>query len=259
MALTAKHAPTITRSRLFLIGLILFYACRLDYGYFSELMVEVSGVSLALPEIFSVAHLDDDVQLGSDVRDRMTRSRQTVEEIVESGPVVYGINTGFGKLSDITIPPDELASLQLNLVRSHACGVGEALSKPEVRAMLLLRANVLAKGYSGARYMVAETLVQMLNKGVTPHIPCRGSVGASGDLAPLAHLALVVIGEGTAFYEGELLRCGEAMQRAGIVPITLAAKEGLALLNGTQAMVAVGGLALFQAQALWDRANVAGA
>lgn len=222
-------------------------------------MVEVSGDSLALPEIYSVAHLGDEVQLGSGVRDKMIRSRETVDDIIEGGRVVYGVNTGFGKLSDITIPHSELAALQLNLVRSHACGVGEPLSEPEVRAMLLLRANVLAKGFSGARYVVAETLVEMLNKGVTPHIPCRGSVGASGDLAPLAHLALVVIGEGKAYYEGELLPGGEAMQRAGIAPITLAAKEGLALLNGTQAMVAVGSLALFQAQALWDRANVAGA
>ncbi|HKP10914.1 MAG TPA: histidine ammonia-lyase, partial [Blastocatellia bacterium] len=181
------------------------------------------------------------------------------ERIVESGEVVYGINTGFGKLADVSIPYDQLRDLQINLVRSHACGIGEPLGDGVVRAMILQRANVLAKGHSGCRAEVIDTLVAMLNAGVHPVIPSRGSVGASGDLAPLAHLALVVIGEGEANYQGRRMAGGEAMRRAGIAPLTLEAKEGLALLNGTQAMTAVGGLSLLAAERLANAADVAGA
>ena len=172
---------------------------------------------------------------------------------------MYGVNTGFGKLSDVRIPHDRLAQLQTNLVRSHAGGVGNPLSEAESRAMLLLRANVLAKGFSGNRPELVELLVAMLNAGVHPVIPEKGSVGASGDLAPLAHLALVVIGEGEAFYRGQRLSGAEALKRAGLAPLQLAAKEGLALLNGTQAMTAVGALAVARARRLVQLADVAGA
>jgi histidine ammonia-lyase len=189
----------------------------------------------------------------------MAASRKLIEEIIAKGQTVYGVNTGFGKLADVRISNENLAQLQTNLVRSHAGGVGQPLSEAEVRAMLLLRANVLAKGFSGTRAEVIDLLVAMLNAGVHPVIPEKGSVGASGDLAPLAHLALVVIGEGEAFYEGQRMAGGEALRRAGLKPVQLAAKEGLALLNGTQAMVAVGGLAVARAQRLARLADVAGA
>ena len=172
------------------------------------------------------------------------QARRVIEEIVARDAVVYGVSTGFGKLSEVHIAHDQLRELQLNLVRSHACGVGAPLSVAEVRAMMLLRANVLTLGFSGIRLEVIELLTEMLNRGVHPVIPEKGSVGASGDLAPLAHLALTLIGEGEAFYEGERLRSDEALKQARLQPVELEAKEGLALLNGTQAMHAVGGLAL---------------
>lgn len=197
--------------------------------------------------------------LAAEARARCKASRAIVERIVAEDRVVYGVNTGFGKLSDVRIDPDKLSELQLNLVRSHSCGLGNPLSEAEARAMLLLRANVLACGLSGARSVVADTLVAMLEQGVTPVIPEKGSVGASGDLAPLAHLALAAIGEGEAFYKGERLTGGEALKRAGIEPLQLEVKEGLALLNGTQAMGAVGALALHRAERLTRLADVAGA
>ena len=197
--------------------------------------------------------------LSAEARARCQASRAVVEQIVAENRAVYGVNTGFGKLSDVRIDPDKLSELQLNLVRSHSCGLGNPLSEIEVRAMLLLRANVLACGLSGARSIVADTLVAMLEQGVTPVIPEKGSVGASGDLAPLAHLALAAIGEGEAFYKGERLAGGEALKRAGIRPLQLEVKEGLALLNGTQAMGAVGALALHRAERVTQLADVAGA
>jgi histidine ammonia-lyase len=168
------------------------------------------------------------------------------------------VNTGFGKLSDVRIASGSLAQLQTNLVRSHAGGVGQPLSEGESRAMLLLRANVLAKGFSGCRRELVELLVALLNAGVHPVIPEKGSVGASGDLAPLAHLALVAIGEGEAFLKGERMAGGEALRRAGLQPLALAAKEGLALLNGTQAMTAVGALAVARGLRVAQLADVAG-
>src|SRR5262249_40537428 len=179
--------------------------------------------------------------------------------IVARKEVVYGINTGFGALSEVSIPSEELRALQLNLVRSHACGVGAPLPEEAVRAVMLHRANVLAKGFSGCRPAGVGALIAMLNEGVHPVIPSRGSVGASGDLAPLAHLALVTIGEGEATYRGERLPGGEAMRRAGIATLRLEAKEGLALLNGTQAMTAVGGLALAVGEKLANAAEGIGA
>jgi histidine ammonia-lyase len=222
-------------------------------------MLTLSGQRLSLEEIAEVARGEQHVALSQAARARALESRRVVEQITDSGRVVYGVNTGFGKLSDIKIAPLELRELQLNLVRSHACGVGPALSEAETRAMLLLRANVLALGYSGARPLIIETLLAMLERGVHPLIPEKGSVGASGDLAPLAHLALTVIGEGEAFYQGEKMASIEALGRAGIEPVSLEAKEGLALLNGTQAMAAVGGLALHRAETVARVADVAGA
>ena len=222
-------------------------------------MLILNGQSLTLEQISEVARGSLSVTLGSDARKRIEASRRIVEDITSSNRVVYGVNTGFGKLSDIHIPPSELAELQLNLVRSHACGVGPALSEEETRAMLLLRANVLARGLSGARPVVVETLIAMLEHGVHPLIPSKGSVGASGDLAPLAHLSLTVIGEGECIYQGERMQSAEGLRRAGIEPVKLEAKEGLALLNGTQAMGAVGGLALKRGDILARTADVAGA
>ena len=221
-------------------------------------MIELDGASLTLEQTEAVAD-GAMVQLAYAARPRIERARRFVEEIVARGEVVYGINTGFGKLADVSIAADQLQKLQVNLVRSHSCGVGEPLSERIVRAIMLHRANVLAKGYSGCRLIVIETLIQMLNAGVHPIIPSRGSVGASGDLAPLAHLALVAIGEGEATYEGERMAGGEALDRANIQPLRLEAKEGLAMINGTQAMTAVGSLALLTAERLADAADVTGA
>ena len=219
----------------------------------------LDGQPLTLADIESVSLRGRRVEIAAAARSRMAESRALIEQIVAAGQTVYGVNTGFGKLADVRISNDHLAQLQTNLVRSHAGGVGQPLSEAEARAMLLLRANVIAKGFSGTRPEVVELLVDMLNAGVHPVIPEKGSVGASGDLAPLAHLALVVIGEGEAYYKGERTAGGEALERAGLKPLQLAAREGLALLNGTQAMVAVGGLAAARAQRLVRLADVAGA
>lgn len=221
-------------------------------------MVEIDGASLTLEQSEAVAD-GAQVALAPRARERVERARRFVESIIERGETVYGINTGFGALSDVSIPADKLRELQVNLVRSHSCGIGDALPEKTVRAMMLQRANVLAKGFSGCRLLVIETLIQMLNRKVHPVIPSRGSVGASGDLAPLAHLALVAIGEGEADFQGERLAGGAALTRAGIEPLALEAKEGLAMLNGTQAMTAVGGLALLAAERLADAADVSGA
>src|SRR5882724_11931500 len=222
-------------------------------------MLELDGQELTLAQVAAVASGIEHVSLSPAARARVERSRRVVEQIVDEGRAVYGVNTGFGKLSDLHIPKSQLRELQLNLVRSHSCGLGAPLSEAEARAMLLLRANVLAEGFSGCRPILIETLIAMIERGVTPVIPEKGSVGASGDLAPLAHLALTVIGEGEAFYHGERLPGREALQRAEIEPVQLEVKEGIALLNGTQAMGAVGGLALWRAERVTRVADVAGA
>jgi histidine ammonia-lyase len=221
--------------------------------------VVLDGQPLTLAEIENVALRACPVAIAHAAVARVVESRAIIEEILAAGQTVYGVNTGFGKLADVRIPAEKLAELQTNLVRSHAGGVGQPLSEGESRAMLLLRANVLAKGFSGVRPALLELLVALLNAGVHPVIPEKGSVGASGDLAPLAHLALVVIGEGEAFYRGQRIAGGEALRRAGLKPLPLAAKEGLALLNGTQAMTAVGALAVARGRRVVRLADLAGA
>jgi histidine ammonia-lyase len=206
-----------------------------------------------------VASLGVKVGLSPGARSRMLASRRVIERIVRGRAPVYGVNTGFGRLSSIAIDTKRLMELQVNLVRSHCCGLGEPLTVPETRAMLLLRANVLAKGFSGCRPAVAEILLAMLDAGIHPIVPSKGSVGASGDLAPLAHLALGAIGEGSVLFEGEVVSARAAFEKAGLDPLDLGAKEGLSLINGTEAMKAVGTLAWLRASELTDAADVAGA
>jgi len=219
--------------------------------------VALSGNDLTFSQLYDIALRNQQVQLTASAIERMNASRAVVERLVESGAAAYGINTGFGKLASVRISTEQVRQLQVNLVRSHACGLGAPLSEAETRAMMLLRANALAKGLSGVRPRVVETLCQMLNAKVHPVIPSQGSVGASGDLAPLAHLAQVVIGDGRATFRGEVLPGGEALKRAGITPVALEAKEGLSLLNGTQGMLALLSLALHEADILVDTADVA--
>ncbi|MFN2541330.1 MAG: histidine ammonia-lyase [Chthoniobacterales bacterium] len=221
--------------------------------------MELDGRALTLADVAAVAFGDEPVSISSSARPRILASRKIIEEISTRDAPVYGVNTGFGKLADVRVSRDELRQLQLNLVRSHACGIGNPLSEPEVRAMMLLRANVLALGFSGIRIEVIELLCEMLNHGLRPVIPEKGSVGASGDLAPLAHLALTLIGEGEVYFDGRRVTGAEALRAAGIRPVELQAKEGLALLNGTQAMHAVGGLSILRAQRLARVADIAGA
>jgi len=222
-------------------------------------MILIDGNSLTLEQIEAVAVKREAVSLSSEAVERMLASRRVIEQILTSGRIVYGVNTGFGKLSGIVIPQEEILQLQVNLIRSHSCGLGEPLTEEETRALMLARANVLAKGYSGVRPIVVETLLKMLNAQIHPVIPSRGSVGASGDLAPLSHLGLGMMGEGEVWYKAQRLAAREALARAGIEPIRFEAKEGLALLNGTQAMVAVGALSLLRAKRLAHVADVAGA
>jgi histidine ammonia-lyase len=221
--------------------------------------IALTGDDLTFEQLYGVAWRGEAVGLAPTAMERMKASRAVVDRVVSTGATAYGINTGFGKLASVRISPEQVRQLQVNLVRSHACGVGAPLSEAETRAMMLLRANALAKGLSGVRPSVVETLCAMLNAKLHPVIPSQGSVGASGDLAPLAHLALVVIGEGQAAYKGELLPGSEAVRRAGIAPVTLEAKEGLSLLNGTQGMLALLSLALYEADSLVDTADVAAA
>jgi len=187
---------------------------------------------------------------------QMEASRALVERLAAGDAPIYAVNTGVGLLADVRIPAADLEHLQRNVIRSHAVGVGEPLAREVVRAMMLIRANVLAKGFSGIRPLVAERICALLNRGVTPVVPSQGSVGASGDLAPLAHMALALIGEGEAEFEGSAMPAGDALRRAGIEPLTLAAKEGISLINGTQAMLAIGCLELEAAQLLADTADV---
>jgi len=200
--------------------------------------IVITGHSLTLENVLAVSRDSAKVELCPQARERVAKSRQYVEELVSAQSPVYGITTGFGKFSDTFISGDQTAALQRNLIVSHACGVGTPYSKEIVRAMMLLRANALAKGYSGVREVVIDTLLSMLNSDVHPVIPSQGSLGASGDLAPLSHMVLVMLGEGEAEVDGEVLLGRAALEQRGIAPIVLSAKEGLALINGTQAMAA---------------------
>ncbi|MGD8439179.1 MAG: histidine ammonia-lyase [Holophagae bacterium] len=218
--------------------------------------LSVDGRSLSIADVEMVARGGARVVLDPGARERVATTRRTVERILASREVAYGINTGFGRLADVRIPAPELDHLQLNLLRSHACGVGQPLPDAVVRAMLLLRANVLATGHAGCRTVVVERVLDLLNAGIHPVVPCLGSVGASGDLAPLAHLALPLVGEGTVRSNGEVVPAAEALARAGIEPLRLEAKEGLALINGTQTSAAIGALAIADALRLLAAADV---
>ncbi len=215
---------------------------------------------LSIETLFKLVHSPTArVSLSPEALAAVARSRKTVDDIVARGDVVYGITTGFGKLAQTRIPPADLAALQRNLILSHSAGVGPPLPPEETRAMILLRANALLRGFSGVRAQIIERLVALFNEGVTPVVPEQGSVGASGDLAPLAHLALVLIGEGEAFHRGRRLPAREALAAAGIEPVRLEAKEGIALINGTQATSAIGALALARSRTLARTADVAAA
>ncbi|HEX5229489.1 MAG TPA: histidine ammonia-lyase [Bryobacteraceae bacterium] len=219
-------------------------------------MVSLSGSHLTFDELRRVAQNDEPAQIDPAAIPAMLHSRAVVEKLASGDDPVYAVNTGVGLLADVRVAPDELEQLQRNVVRSHACGVGPPLARDEVRGMMLIRANVLAKGFSGIRPLVAERLCDLLNRGVTPVVPSQGSVGASGDLAPLAHIALVLMGEGEAEFAGDLLPGAEALRRAGVEPIVLASKEGISLVNGTQAMLSVGGLQLLAAETLAESADL---
>jgi histidine ammonia-lyase len=222
--------------------------------------LHINGNDLSLEDARDVAVDLRPVLLAPDARDAVDRAREVVDALVASNQVSYAITTGVGQLSDVRIAGDQIRELQVNLVRSHAVGVGDPLAIAETRAMILLRANSLAKGYSGIRAAVIDMLCEMLNRRVTPFVPSQGSVGASGDLAPLAHLALVLIGEGECLDEkGERIPGPEALKRAQIRPLVLEAKEAVSLINGTQAMLAVGTLSLLAAEKLADSADVIGA
>ncbi|HUS64500.1 MAG TPA: histidine ammonia-lyase [Kofleriaceae bacterium] len=225
-------------------------------------MLSLGQTPLTLERIAEVARRGEPVSLAPEARQRMAASRAVVESVLAAGhdaPAVYGVNTGFGALAEVRIDDGQIRTLQRNLVRSHSAGVGQPLPRDAVRAMMLLRAAVLSRGHSGARPEVADLLCAMLERGVHPVIPARGSVGASGDLAPLAHLALGMMGEGEAELDGAVLPSAEALGRAGLQPIELEAKEGLTLLNGTQHMTAVGGLAVLDAIETCLVADVTGA
>jgi len=214
---------------------------------------------ITLAEVAAVAREGVQVSLSQAAKQRIQAARDLVDRICRENRTVYGVTTGFGHLSSVKIPATQLADLQHNLIRSHASGVGEPFDAPTARAIMVLLVNSLARGHSGVRQEVVSLLIWMLNRGVTPVIPMRGSVGASGDLAPLAHLSLVLIGEGEAWYEDRRLRGAEAMRCAGLEPLTLGAKEGLALINGTHVMEACGALAILDAWRLLRAAEVTAA
>lgn len=222
-------------------------------------VTQIDGEHLTLAQVEQVAHRSARVALAPAAKEKLHAARAFVESIARSDEPVYGITTGFGEFKKVRIEPAQTARLQLNLVRSHAAGVGELLSAPEVRAIMLLRANTLAKGYSGIRVETVERLLDVLNAGLIPAIPAQGSVGASGDLAPLAHLALALIGEGDMVQDGRIVPGGEALRMAGLRPLTLEAKEGLALVNGTAPSAALGALTLFRALRVCTVADITGA
>jgi len=221
--------------------------------------LRIGGNSLTIADVVSVARRETPVALDRASEQLVRAAAKLVAESADGDEAVYGINTGFGDLSQVRIPRADLAKLQLNLMRSHAAGVGDPLPQDVTRAVLLLRANTLAAGRSGVRPETIDLLLDLLNRGVHPVIPMHGSVGASGDLAPLAHAALVLVGEGQATFEGKTLSGAEALKRADLRPLELAPKEALALINGTQVMTAIGCLALHDAEVLCTSADILGA
>jgi histidine ammonia-lyase len=222
-------------------------------------MVRLRGDSLSISEVIRVARRGERASIADTSLARMKTSREKVDEALHGEAAVYALNTGVGLLANVRLETADIEQMQLNLVRSHCCGVGDPLSIDVVRAMMLIRANILAMGLSGIRPIVAERLCDLLNHNITPVVPMRGSVGASGDLAPLAHMALVLIGEGEAFCEGQRLPAAECLERAGLLPLKLEAKEGISLLNGTQAMLAIGCLTLHDLDSLFQSAQIAAA
>ena len=222
-------------------------------------MIQLDGTNLTIEETAQVAREGESVSLTASAREAIERSRGAVNALLESGEAVYGLTTGFGKFSEKRIADADTEALQRNLIVSHSCGTGDPLPKEAVRAVMLLRLNALARGYSGIRLSTMDALLAMLNRGVHPVIPEKGSLGASGDLVPLSHMVLCMIGEGQAEYKGETLSGAEAMRRAGVVPVTLAAKEGLALINGTQVMTAIGALCVYDAMRLAKTADIVSA
>lgn len=222
-------------------------------------MIFLNGKTLTIEEVVVVARGGEQAAITQEAKVRIDAARAYVDKKLEAGEVIYGLTTGFGKFSDTLIRREDAAQLQRNLIISHACGMGTPLPREAVRAVMLLRLNALSAGHSGIRLSTMETLLAMLNKGVHPVIPEKGSLGASGDLAPLAHMVLPVLGEGQAEYEGRILSGREAMEAAGIAPIELAEKEGLALINGTQVMTAIGALAVYDARRLAKTADIVAA
>ncbi len=221
--------------------------------------ISLNGKDLTLEQVIAVSRGAAQIELSQGAIEAVNASRKIIDDIVESNRTVYGVNTGFGSLVKVSIPQEETRQLQENLIRTHSSGFGEPLKEDEVRATMLIRVNSLLKGYSGIRLSTIETLMNMLNKGVIPHIPEKGSLGASGDLAPLSHMVLPMLGLGRAFYKGELMSGKEAMRRADIPVIHLEAKEGLALINGTTVLTAIGALATHDSIELLKLADIAGA
>ena len=221
--------------------------------------VHLNGETLTLEEVSRVAHSEAKVELAEDASRRVAEARRVVEEKLKGGEPVYGVNTGFGQLCEVRIPTEKVEELQVNLLRSHAAGVGETLDEESVRAVMVLMANNLAKGHSGIRPETLQALIDMLNHGVHPLVPCKGSVGASGDLAPLSHLSLVLIGEGEAIFKGNKFSGGEALREAGLKPIKLGAKEGLSLINGCQFTTGIGAISLLAGERCCRIADIDGA
>ena len=223
--------------------------------------IVIDGEHLTIEQVIAVAYGnagDIEVVLSHEAQVKVQRAADAVQQLLREGRVAYGITTGFGAFKDKLIPPEQVELLQYNILVSHAVGVGADFDIPTVRAIMLIRANTLSRGYSGIRLETINLLLAMLNRGVYPAIPEKGSLGASGDLAPLAHMSLPLIGEGEAYYQGEKLDGAEAMRRAGLAPIKLAAKEGLALTNGTTLMCALGVLETYRAENINSVADIAG-
>lgn len=219
----------------------------------------ITGSNLSIEDVVEVARFHKRVVISEESKKKIKASKEIVNKIVESGVPTYGISTGFGEFSTVTISKEQNATLQKNLILSHACGVGEAFPEDVVRGIILLRVNCLASGFSGVSPEVLERLVDLLNHDITPRVPRKGSLGSSGDLANLAHVSLVIIGEGEAYYKGELISGAEALKRAGLKAVELSGKDALALTNGTQVMTALGALAIYDAENLLDSANMAAA